>query len=299
MRFENFDRCYQVIRHLGSTEKTEEFLCTELNKKEHTACILVRLTDSVLAKSFTLFLDEKINDREFTDYLECFQQDGAWYAVFRYSLNQSLTERLQEEHCLLRERAEIARGLLERLLLLDPHPYFAWNALRPEQITVSRSLEVHWNYHLERVGQFDSCSMREVEQCLLVLFRLLFENEEKKKVYPGLEKYLQELDAGRKESWLELYQDFMPVYEELLLEVLEEQLPKTFWFRVWEKLKKFFGFCRKLLMAAILVAAVWYLIYILQDDSGTKVVKQTMNQIGDLMIEQQVTGQENENENVK
>ena len=289
MMIQNADRCYQVMRRMGDApvggaHKTEEFLCTELNGREETPCLLVRVTDTALAKAFTLFLEEKIRDREFTDYLECFQADGAFYAAFRHSLDQSLPLRLQEERCSLRERAQIARGLLEQLLIQNPHPYFAWNGLRPEQITVNRSLDVHWNYHLERVGQFDDCTMQEVCARLQSVLRLLFREEEGKGLYPLLEEYLQSLSRVQEPTYLQIYQSFLRVYEELLQEPDSRGLPRTFAFRLWERMKKFFAICKKVLMVAILLAALLYVVYVIGDDSGSQVMSRTIRQIGELTI---------------
>lgn len=289
MRFTNFDRSYQVIRYLDSTEKTEEFLCTELTGHEQALCLVVRITDSVLAKRLLLFLEEKIQNSDFTDYRECFQENGALLAVFRYSSGQSLTERLQTEYCGLRERAEIAKGLLERLLLLNPHPYFACNGLEPEQIIVSRSLEVWLNYHFKSMEQFENTSMQAVSKQLQRIFLLLFEEEQKKQLYPMLEEYMQRLGTQEEWSYLQLYQEFMAVYAMLVQENVQEQLPQTFWFRVWERMKKFFNICKKLLAVVILIASIFYVVRSLQDDSGSKVVNQTMNQIGELIIESNET----------
>lgn len=285
MLIQNFDWSYQVIRYLDGTDKTEELLCKELTKGEDTAWLLVRTSDPVVSKSFTLFLEEKVKKQEFTDYCECFQAEGAFCAVFRYSLEQSLKEKLKNELCSLKERIQIARGLLERLLILNPHPYFAWNALRPEQITVSRSLEVRWNYHLEKVGQFDSCSMKDVEKGLSSVMRLLFQREEQKHLYPLLEEYLQNLARGKETTYLELYQNFIPVCEELIKEPDKEQLPKTFAFRMWEKTKKILNICKYVMAVLIILAALLYVIHTFQDKSGDKVVSKTIYQIGDITIE--------------
>lgn len=294
MRFTNSDRSYQVLRHLGGTDKTEEFLCTELTGRENAACLLVRIADPILAKHLVLFLEEKVGGREFTDYRECFQENGALLAVFRYSTDQSLAERLRAEYCGRRERAEIARGLLERLLLLAPHPYFAWNGLEPDQITVNRSLEVHLNYHLKRLGQFEDCTMQEVGQQLQKVFRLLFAEEEKKQLYPLLEEYLRRLGEENDWSYLQLYQDFLPVYAELEQEAAQEPVPQTFAFRAWERIKKFLGICKNVLAVVILVAAAVYVIKTLQDDSSSQAVSYSVYQIGELAIESpQVPQQEN------
>lgn len=285
MIIQNFNRSYQVMCHLGSTEKTEEFLCSEIRSGENTAYILIRITDLVLAKHLTLFLEEKVKGREFTDYLECFQADGAFYMVFSYSLWETLSERLQTEFCNRKERAEIAKGLLEKLLLLNPHPYFAWNVLNPKQITISRSLEVGFQYHLEQIGRFESYTIKEVGRQLLKVLRLLFAKEEKNHLYPLLEAYFKTLEQGELSSYLELYKGFMTVYEELLTKETENLVSESFWFRLWRRIKKILAFLKKVLAVVIIAVTILYVVRELGDDSASKVMSQNIHQIGELTIE--------------
>lgn len=285
MIIQNFNRSYQVMCHLGSTDKTEEFLCSEIRSGENAAYILICITDIALAKHMTLFLEEKVKGTTFTDYLECFQEDGAFYMVFSYSLWETLTERLQREFCSRKERAEIAKGLLEKLLLLNPHPYFAWNLLNPKQITVSRSLEVGFQYHLEQLGKFESYTIKEVGKRLSQVLRLLFAEEEKNHLYPFLEAYLKQLEQGELSSYLELYKSFITVYEELLTKETKNIVPETFWFRLWRRIKKILVFLKKILAIAIIAVTILYVVKELGDDSASRVMSQNIRQIGDLTIE--------------
>lgn len=285
MRFTNFDRSYQVMRHLGGTNKTEEFLCTEQTGEE-VSRLLIRITDAVLAKRLTIFLEEKIKGREFTDYLECFRENENFLIVLCYSKDQSLTEHLQREYCGRRERAEIARGIFERLLMQNPHLYFAWNGLETDQITVSRSLEIHWNYHLKQVEQFEEFTVQDVGLQLRKIFLLLFSDEAKKQIYPRLNEYLQGLESGMWNSYIQMFQEFLPVYEDFLKEDQKEPLPKTFLFRFWERMKKLMKIGQKILAVVIVVAAVVYVITKLQDHSSSQTMIQTMSQIGDLIVEE-------------
>lgn len=285
MIIQNFNHSYQVMCHLGRTEKTEEFLCSEIRSGENIPCLLVCIKDSVLAKNVTLFLEEEVKGGEFTDYLECFQAEGAFYMAFCYSLWESLPERLNSEFCSLRERAEIAKKLLERLLLLNPHPYFAWNALKSDQITVNRSLEVAFNYHLEQMVQFGAYTMGKVVKRLSAVLRQLFAEEEKNHLHPLLDGYLNALEQWESWSYLKLYKEFMPVYEELLNKNTEKQVPQSFWFRLWNRVKKILVYLKKILAVALVAVTVLYVVKELGDDSGSRVVSQTMSQIGELMIE--------------
>lgn len=287
MMIQNVDRCYQVMRCLDGTEATEEFLCREIRRQEEGAYLLVRIKEPVLAKQFTLFLEEKIRGKEFTDYKECFREDGAFYAVFRYSLNETLEEKNSKERLSLEERLRIASGLLEQLLLQNPHPYFAWCSLKRELVTVSRSLEVHLNYHLEQVEKSDAFSMKAVVCRLAEIFSFLFREELEKKLYPVLETYVKALEGERFSSYLEIYQEFMETARRIKTDGRTERLPETFWFRCWERVKKLLKVLRKLLMALLLAAAVWYVVKTFQDDSGSQVKQQVMKEIGTLVIEEQ------------
>lgn len=287
MVIQNVDRCYQVLRRLGGTERSEEFLCRESEAPGKETYLLVCLDDLVLAKQFTLFLEEKIRNREFTDYRECFMEKGAFYAVFRYSLEQSLEEKFLNESAGLKEKTETALGLLKQLLLQNPHPYFAWCGLKKEQMTVSRSLEVHLNYHLEQIAEADTFSMEDVLPRLAEVLAFLFQEELQKKQHPVLEQYLAELREGVFATYLEIYQAAVSVFRSMEEEGGQKHLPDTFWFRLWERTKKVLGFLRRLLMLAILAAAVFYVIWTIRDDSGSRVTQQVMKEIGTLVIEEQ------------
>lgn len=287
MMIQTYDHSYQVIRCLDSTEETTEYLCRELRRSKEELCLLVCIHEQVLAERFTLFLEEKIHKEEFTDYKECFQEEGSFYAVFACRQEPVLADRLLKERLSLTERVSIARGLFEWLLLQNPHPYFAVNALRPSQITVSRSLEVRWNYHLEQLWQFDQPKTEDVAFELAQILALLFARELDQMLYPELDLYLGRMESGQFSAYLDMYRAFLAVSEVLLEEPEKERTPRTFWFRLWERIKILAGFLKRILMVLLLIATVLYVVFVLLDDSGSEAGQQVMKQIGDLEIEQQ------------
>lgn len=235
MIIQKLNKCYEVIRQVSSASRMSEFLCLE--RQGQDAFLLVRIADPTLAKRFTLFLEEKVRGTEFQDYKECFQADGAFYAVFTYSPGGTLADKLDMESCSREERAEIARRLLEQLVLCSPHPYFMRNALRPDMITVTDSLDVAWNYHLDEVRTFDYCTMETVCQRLAEVMQFLFEEELQGKQYSSLDNYLLELKEEKMSDYLELYRKFMPVYE-VLCENEPEHLSQPYLERLWERCRK-------------------------------------------------------------
>ncbi|MCH5281444.1 MAG: hypothetical protein J1E61_08230 [Lachnospiraceae bacterium] len=235
MIIQNIDKCYEVINRFSGGDSIQEFLCKEQELGETN--LLVRIKDPILAKRFTLFLEEKVKGTEFSDYQDCFQWEEALYAVFTYSSHQTLAHKLAGENCTLEERAGIFCNLLEKMLLLDPHPYFMKNALHQDRITVSDSLDVAWNYHLDEETGFDNCKMEIIWERLENIFVLLFDRELKEKRSPLLEQYLYDLTRGAIFSYMDLYQEFMPVHESLCAEENKEPSPNPF-HRIWESLKK-------------------------------------------------------------
>ena len=173
MIIQNAERTYEVLRHLGGTEQTEEYLCADPAERGENTFLLVRIADPVLAKRFTLFLDERVKGGSFTDFREAFLEKGDLYAAFRYSVQPTLEEKLASERCERPERAQIAWNLLERLLLLSPHPWLAWNALEKDQVTVSPALEISFRYHFLEIEQPEELAMEDVCGSLEELFRLL------------------------------------------------------------------------------------------------------------------------------
>lgn len=282
MVIQNLNKNYEVIRQLDGTGKMEEYLCLEQRTGENY--LLVKVSDSTVAKHFTLFLEEKIKGSQFPDYLECFRQNKNFYAVFTYSPDPSLEEKLGRENCGRKERAEIARRLLEQILLRNPHPYFLKCALRADLVTVSGSMEVSWNYQLTNERSFVSCPLELALEQLYQIFAILFRAEIAKKSYPLLDSYLRDLAEGKISAYLELYGRFMPVYRDLCAEEQEERTPQTFLFRLWERVKILLGFLKKILMVVLLVAAVLYVVHCFQNTGGSRVAQQTIQQIGDVEI---------------
>ena len=238
MVIRSLKRSYEVLGRLNSTGRISEFLCFEQNEKE--VCLLVRMTGPARAKRFLLFLEEKIKETIFPDYKECFQTDKAFYAVFSYSQEKTLMDKLSAGDCTVQERAEIVRRLLEQMLLRSPHPYFMICALRPDLVTVSDSLNVSWNYDLDGEENFDAYTMEEVCLHLIKIIDLLLKEEIKGKQYPLLDSFRLALSDGKMNGYLELYREFMPVYDGICRGE-KTCPPESGLKRLWEKCKRIVG----------------------------------------------------------
>lgn len=225
-------QCYEVMSRLDGTGKIEEFVCQEQYLRKYY--MLVRIEDSVLAERYTLFLERNIVETEFQDYKECFWSDGAFYMVFTYSPEQTLRDKMNKDDCTVKEKAEIIRKLLEQFLLRNPHPYFMLGTMNPDMITVTDSLDVSWNYHLDEAQPFDYCRMETVYRSLEYIISFLFEKEIDEKQYPLLEDYLARLVEGNMPAYLELYLEFLSVYE-TLCEKEQDDEPKTYMQRFLEE----------------------------------------------------------------
>lgn len=235
MIIQRLNKCYEVMSQLNSTSRMAEFLCREQELQE--TVLLVRITEVTLAKRFTLFLEEKIGGTKFPDYKGCFQSEGIFYAAFSYSTEKTLTDKLGTENYTVKEHAEIFRRLLEQMLLRSPHPYFMRTSLQPDMITVADSLDVDWNYHLDELGTFDYCTMEAVCGQLAELIKIIFEKELQMKQYFLLNEYFLVLEDGNLSDYLELYREFIPVYEAFCDEG-SSRLPRTYLWRLWERCKK-------------------------------------------------------------
>ena len=238
MIIQRWNKCYEVIRQINSTDRIAEFLCIEQEVQE--TYLLVRITDPTMAEKYTLFLEDRIKGTKFPDYKECFQSGGVFYALFSYSGEKKLADRLGGETYTEKERAEIVRRLLEQMLLRNPHPYFMRNSLRTDMITVADNLDVDWNYHMEESVDFDNCTIETVCGQLAEVIKRLFMQELKRKQYPLLNAYLFVIEDGKISDYLKLYQEFMPVYEALCDEE-SGKLPPTFLQRLWRGISKIVG----------------------------------------------------------
>lgn len=266
MMIRTYDSDYIVIRHVQSSSSKDIYICRRNNEQNGREYTVICIKDIAVCQQLLKFFSEKVETKKFTDFVEYFTFEGKLHIVFFNSRLMTLGEKLRIQVCPFAERLEIAQKILERIIYLSMPYAFIADALVPEHITVSDTLDVRFNYEMSNFDRMDSYTLKEAGHNIADVLRFLFQEELEKMSCPEIDELLQWLESDGYQSYLDILYKFNEYYT-LLKDKPEEEVavPKTKLFKLWEKLKIVFGWLKKLLMAALLVAVVIYLAYSIVD----------------------------------
>lgn len=276
---------YRMIGYLE--QRAERELCLCENMENHSRCLLVRIMDPKQIRDSVGFLYEQAGKQAFTDFEECTVDGEDLLAVFTYPLGQTLEEKLSREYTGMAERLDIVKHILEKLILQDMGPYFAALCLRPGGVWVTRSGDISFLYDTVDAGKGNGFGMKEVSAALCSLLEYVFSGELKKETVPELETFLWELDEDSFADYVKLYGRFLEVQDHLL-RLSQETLamPKTWIFRVWDKVKRMFGPLKKLAALVLLMIALVYMAWTVRTASLPAASMDLLERIGTLDIPQ-------------
>ena len=222
----------------------------------------------------------------FEDYLGLFTQDGDLYARFRYTQAPTLRERLEQGDLSFRERLEIGGETLARMTLLNMPPQIQYEALQERNVTVDDALRVRFNYAL---GPMTACSNKNMGfVCLQVqeLLESLFAGELQAQSVPELLPFLDELEKTGFPDYLGIYRRYDGIRKALENRTAGAPAePRTWLFRMWDRIKSLGRFVRPVLAGLVLIAAFCYLLYTLQAPAALKGTPVTFDRIGTVEIQ--------------
>lgn len=257
MIIQNRDHEYVVIQKLDS-DSMDQYVCRRVEGGKSVPCRIGALSQDH-AKTLVPYLEERKNSSDFTGLLEYFTGDGNIYVVTKAGEGLSLEEKIAGERCGLTERVEIGHGLLEALLLSGADDFFCCGALSADRIMVSPALEVSFQYDLEGILEWEKTGFFDTSQRLAAALSYLFQEERKKKAFPEMDEMIAKLRQGDFKNLTDVYGWFEPVYEAWKGKKEEELKPESLGFRIWERLKRIFGFLPALIKIGLLALACLYL----------------------------------------
>ena len=285
MVIQTLEKSYVVVKRCGAEDGGERFICRD--GETGGLVTLLRLKDRQVIAGVMEYVSAEVPDRIFTDFKGCFV-NGAYFCVtMEYHEGMTLGQRLERENSTLGERLEVLLKLLEKAVLLKLPWYFFCDALDLEQVVVSSSLEVEFNYRLRDLSRCGACGRDQAYGRLAGVMKLLFKREFSRQVVPELEEFCRELenDPDRYESCLELYRRYREISEGIAaLPPDELKRPRTWPFRLWERVKRGARSAKKLAALLLLTAAVVYLIFTVKQAGLPGESRKVFRYIGTLEI---------------
>ena len=294
MTIQTLKHQYYILQKVRKTEQFEQFLCEDTEDKSGQMYDIFRFGQrELVVKLIIVFMDLKKN-KAFEDFRECFSKDGELCLVFTHSKESSLVEKLEKEVCILKERIAMGRNLLERILLLDMPDMLVYDILQGERICVAASLDVSFQYSLDQIEDFESVTIKRIQDRMADVFSILFERELRLEASTDISDFIKNLRDGVYKEYLEIYQAYSQLSDKLNQEGLVIR-PNTFWFRVWEKTKAVFKRMKPIFVAALILVLALYLIYSILNPAKTTQEAFNFQKIGTLITTDRETTQELEN----
>ena len=275
---------YLMIGYIGQDRQRETCLCE--NTADHRRRIMIRLTDPSLIREAVEFFYEQAENRAFTDFEECAVDGEDLLLIFAYPQGEPLEKKLGGEYTGLPERLAIGKHILERIILQNMPPYFACRCLKREAVWVKRSLDVSFYYDTAGAERGKDFGMAEVQEVFSSLLAWMFAGELGKKTVPPLEGFLRELTEDSFGDYMGLFRRYEEIREELLALPPEALvMPKTWIFRLWDRIRPLFKPLKKILALALLAVALVYMVWTIRLSSEPAASMKLIEQIGTLQIQ--------------
>ena len=283
MIIQTLEKKYTVIKYIFSDRDAERYICKEESGKEKYTVVCVK--NRMWIRKAMKFLVQQMESRYFTDFVSCFFSEECLYVVMKYAEGISLKAKLERESCSLRERMAVGKNILERLMILNMPDYFLQDCLKPETVILSSALEVNFQYELSKIGDYDKAGFSQVQNCLGKLFAGIFVGELGKNMLPPIRGFCDLLGEGKYQDILEVYTEYGKVCKAVNeLPPQELTLPKTWGFRVWERIRRCFVPLKKICAVILMLLAVAFLIYSVHTSMEEGSEKKVFDLIGTLEI---------------
>jgi hypothetical protein len=186
------------------------------------------------------------------------------------------------------ERLEILRSLIEKTVMMNIPVSIQTDILLSESITVSESMRVDFRYNLTHMHDYASMDFRKFQKSMCSVVKKILEKEYNSNISGKLVKYCENLEKGVFSEYIELYSEYMDVYEEIKNNINQETLKKqSRWLKIWEKAKSFLRMIKPFAVCLVILLALIYLLYtVMGYDKEDTSQYNTYKTIGSLVIKE-------------
>ena len=284
MRIQTLNSDYEILRMAESGERLDVLIARDEKHPEKGKCMLVVLKQDSDIHKFLPFLAAQQENAPYDDFLGYFPREGRLYIVFRFYDFMTLSERLSSDTG-FEERVMIAGNILRRIVILNLPTYLQYEVLGEGNILAEKNGDIRFSYGFHELDRFDSITDRDVIERLTGVLKKIFPEELEKHSCPPLEQFFERIEKEKFPGIAAVLREYdITARAALTLQEAGKIRPKSFGFRLWEKIKKLVRGLKYLLLALVIGALVGYLVYTIRYPS--KKAEEAMNYkaIGTLTI---------------
>lgn len=258
-----YNKEYDIVQRLSETETQEVFICEKHPNADNKQYLVIHMKNQQLAHHVIPLFIELMEKKSFSDYDGCFSSKGDFYLAFLYEPAPLLADKLLTERCSLRERLEIAKRLLEKIVLLEPPPWLLGDLLSHFYIMVSQSDSISFFYVLKNYEQYESFAMEKIPGLLIPIFLKLFPEELKLASCPALTEFYQSLsETGIYNNYFSIFRAYKEIYDELISQQKMENIKPNHWsFHWWDKIKQLKRLVKPVAACLVLAAIIFFMVW--------------------------------------
>ena len=267
MEFESVSNLYRVIQVLRQADGFQTCLCD--CQGEETVLVWF-FSPQLREKLYPLFVQIQ-EQGELEDLKDVFPWEDGFAAVFhRYRLDQSLAQITQNPDSSYQEKLELLQSILVGLCIRSIPVFLAGDLIQSGNAGICTDGNPGFFYDLQHPEQYAGYTMGAFLSTLTRAVERLFQPQIKEGSAGELLAFCDGLAQHQPKDFLELYRRFQPVKESLDQKLAQGKLtPQTRGIQAWKWLKKGVSVGKKLLVAAVLVLAAWFLIAMLFQNNDT------------------------------
>ena len=184
----------------------------------------------------------------------------------------------------LKERLGMTMKLLERLVISDVPAYFAAGALSPETVRFTPAQDCSFDFNLSDFPDYAKVGFQEACSALYQVYAELFKTELKAESIAEIKSQAVRLKGRGYKNWLEILEEFRPIYEKYSQTEEEKLENKSFWFRMWDKVKALGQQLKRFALLAVVLLALAYTVFAIRNYMQPTVQKDVYPAIGDLQL---------------
>lgn len=270
------NRSYVVIKEIGVNDGVSVYLL-----KREDANLFYTATkqprETVNGEEIK-FLFEQSKNEIFQDFMDYYTTPEYLYVIMKYEESLTLSRRLEEQACTLVERLEIAKKILEKLVILNMPTYFLGNIMDLEKIMYSDSMEVSFDYRLYDIANFNDTKSEDVGKKLAKIFEELFHKELQMKAMKEIQSLIKKLEQGKINQLDDVISTFFPIYTKYMENPNVEAESKTY--KNWEKIKSLTKHLALVMKILLMGLAIAYLVVTIIDFNSESDVQENFTWIG-------------------
>lgn len=263
MNIKTINRDLYVLQVVERNSNYESMLCTDMLEEKENRYNVLKITNySILYQIMPMF-NQQLKNIKFSDYIECFSKDNVFYVMFKHTDDNLLIEQLSTKEYSLNERLIITKNLIERIVTQNMPYSIQTDILQSKNITLSNSLDIKFRYYLNNMYNYPKIDFKSLQKSLLNIIGIILNQEINNNVSEKLSKYCENLKKGNYSEPIELYAEYIHIYDGLLNNpnITKSLIKHNKLLKIWEKIRNLLKWLKPFVICLLIVIALIYLLY--------------------------------------